>query len=181
MDQLRSGTRWVARRLYLRIYDGSNLRGSVNPAGIDAFWRTCAAGADLRRLFVDRQHVLALEFTLPPTTIKNRLTTTGSNLNTVIVSGTSWRAQSPTYDPLRTALTACGHRPSRSRGRRPSRKFEDGKASGRVIGQTDRYRTGCERATRTGAASHGALPTSSSITARSRRRKASGRVSLVTV
>jgi SpoIID/LytB domain protein len=77
---------------YLRgIYDGLEPAPDLSSvAGIDAFWRTqppvplihddCSwTGNTFSRW----------KFTLSPTTIKSRLTTTGSSANTVIVSGTS--------------------------------------------------------------------------------------------
>lgn len=77
---------------YLRgIYDGLEPAPDLSSlAGIDAFWRTqppvplihddCSwTGNTFSRW----------TFTLSPTTIKSRLTTTGSSANTIIVSGTS--------------------------------------------------------------------------------------------
>jgi peptidoglycan hydrolase-like amidase len=77
---------------YLRgIYDGLEPGPDLsNPAGIDAFWR---AQPPVPQIYDDCSWTgntfARWKFTLPPATIKTRLTTTGSSANTVIVSGAS--------------------------------------------------------------------------------------------
>lgn len=77
---------------YLRgIYDGLEPVPDLStPAGIDAFWRT---QPPVPQIYDDCSWTgntfARWKFALTPATIKNRLTTTGSSANTVIVSGSS--------------------------------------------------------------------------------------------
>ena len=77
---------------YLRgIYDGLEPAPDLStPAGIDAFWRTQPPSPLVHDDCAWTGNTFARwRFTLAPATIKSRLTTTGSNPNTVIVSGSS--------------------------------------------------------------------------------------------